>query len=232
MTFGPWSNPSTFTTQASGTGVLAVQSDSFAQSMGLNVHFNFGGAWDDYTNWMPTLIGMDMPNFRTTVSSAAKAKARMNDLIQGQVHPPKFLIQFNPDGWLTSSIAGDLNTVFSYGLSNIMGFELLNEINSATAKVTTSFDDRATKAIAYTQAFRQAVDAKGSAWAGIPIIGPSIWGRSFNMIDNYVLTKNGGLGWGPYCDGQPIHMYTGGRKPTICGASKDNADDNLDHTLE
>lgn len=238
MTFGPWSNESTFTTQSAGTGVLAAQSELFAASIGVNVHFNFAAVWSDYVHWMPTLQAVNYRTMRTTIGGGTGA--RIAELVTGGVHAqsvsPKFLILCNPPEADPGTISGNLNTIQSYGLQNIAGIELSNEIQSTSgsSKITGTWDQRIDKAITYASAFQTALNARrasNSAWDNITLLGPSIWGRQYTFIDA-VLTHNSGLGWGPYVEAQPCHLYTGGREPTLFGPAEQDAADNVQHTIE
>jgi hypothetical protein len=201
----------------------ALSADSVVDRIGVNAHFNFqveGSVWrPEYSSqWLPFIRELGARWYRTGIISnpTAASTGYIRDLYSN--NGIRFVYQINPVQSGTTDltkIAPFLDTIENdLGVETCIGIESINEINYNLS------DDYAQKAIDFQVALYDAVRSR-PAFDHILLIGPSVWGRSHTAID-YVLTHNSGLGWGPYVDVQSEHLYTGARKPTLCGLPLDS----------
>ena len=194
----------------------------------------FGGR-NTRADWEPLIAGLGIRYYRTAYFNNASNLAYLSDFFTS--YAIKYQLLMNPieaGSYNTTTMTALLNLAESIiGTEKIDSFEGPNEINQ-DGRIS---GDWAQKTVLFQQAFYEAVRAR-PAFDTVRIGGPSIWGRRTVDI-NEVLTKNAGLGWAPICDWQPVHNYTGGRKPTIGGAplmkggetGDPNAEVTLDFTL-
>lgn len=244
--FGPWSNTQTVTMPGDDTGVLpgttAAMADSLVESIGINLHLNHSGVWSTAysSGWLPRLKTCGIRYGRTSFGGSAQANSYIADLFTAC--GMKFLLVLHAltsGVYDTTKLNNWLNTAQNtIGANHIVGFDGPNEVNRGWNGIngsgsTVVASNWAGNTVSFMNTLKTNIRAR-SAFNSIPIGGPSIWGRSTTAIDN-VLTYNGGLGWGPYVDSQPIHFYNGGRRPTVGGVpldSNQNGNPNAEMTLE
>lgn len=247
---GPWSNLVNVKMPYSLTGVgsplFARRAFDYIDSMGTNVHYSFQNAGSVWTptysaTWIAFLQSLGIPHQRTSLSSSATAPSTTytNQLYASNGF--KIMVTWNKmDGATplrptTSGLQALLDIMaVNIGVAKINCFELWNEINAAKAgkwagpgQGGSNPDGSLTKAEIAAVILPKVVEAcdiirADHRFDNVPVIGPSIWGRSTTTIDAIVAASPSG--WDSRIDGQPIHIYTGARKPTVGGVPKDDSE--------
>lgn len=254
--FGPWSAVSNvkLSTQTGLIGIAkpAKRTFDYRRSIAVNAHFNFQTVpvWQPANSapWLGFLQSMAMQSIRTAiVNGNSPSKTYCNQLTTAV--GTRFVALYNqtsgsPARPTTAGLQAMLDSLYTNigggtkpGLeAAVMGIELWNEVNNNAGWAGTLTDTQVAAIVVPAVDAASAIYRADTRFSNIPLIGPSVWGRSTPYIDAVVAYRAGG--YGASIDAVPVHIYTGGRKPTVGGMPLEgdetgdpNAEVTLDETL-
>jgi hypothetical protein len=192
---------------AFGAAVRANRARAFVDTVGIVTHPHWGGTLWSTTDWESLFLETGVMHTRGKVGRGTGGKAANADLqklfargvkICATVADPKL-----------DRVSTKMNIDFlanTVGAHNLSGIESANEFSNPSTRPA----DWAAQLRSFQNWLYDTVRSN-SAFANVPVIGPSIWGR---LTWDYVALGN----LEPKVDRGCLHYYTAGRRPSIAGS--------------
>jgi hypothetical protein len=186
----------------------AVPAKKFVDIVGLCTHPNWGGTLWETRDWETLFLETGVKHTRGKIGSGSSGQAALRHLQKLFSQGVKICVTAADQESGLDRAGTKANIDFlasSVGAQNISGIESVNEFSQpSTRPPDWAFQLREFHKFLYTT-----VRSK-PALNGVPVIGPSIWGR---LTQDYVTLGN----LEPNIDRACLHWYTGGRRPTRAG---------------
>jgi hypothetical protein len=201
-----------------------VPAKKFVDAVGIVIHPNRRrSAWGT-SDWERAILETGVMNVRGLVGSRGVGRAAMSHLEPLFRSGVKLCATVAPAGadFDLQAIGENLDFLArNVGAANLCGIESANEYNKPSRRP----QDWVTRLRHFQAWLYESVKANPNL-RGVPVVGPSIWGR---LTDDIRALGN----LEPYIDKACLHYYTGGRRPTRAGrpSSSDEGGGSGDYTL-